>query len=276
MKDKDRELREEIESHLQMAAADHVERGATPKEAAAAARRELGNLSQIQEATRDIWGGRWLREAAQDVRYACRIFRRNPGFALVAVLSLTFGIGANTALFEVVNAVRLRTLPVVDPAHLIEVRLINMDPVRGSRQTWYPSVTQPIWREIQTRQTALSGLFAWNRGSFNLAQGGETRQAEGLWVTGDFFTTLGVRPVAGRLLSGEDDRPGCAPRAVLSDGFWRRTYGADGSVVGRTISLDSRPVEIVGVAAPGFYGLEVGRAFDIALPLCAEPALATD
>src|SRR5262249_48612162 len=182
MRDKERDLRDEIQSHLEMAANDRVARGATPGDAAAAARRELGNISQIQEATRDAWGGRWIGQAAQDLRYAFRIFRRSPGFALVAILSLTLGIGANTALFEVVNAVRLRALPVTDPGGLVEVRLVNMDPVRGHRQTWHESVTQPIWREIQARQSALSGLFAWSRASFNLAQGGEARPATGLWV----------------------------------------------------------------------------------------------
>ena len=142
MKDRDAELREELETHLKMAAADRVERGQSPRDAAAAARRELGNLSQIQEATRDVWGRRWLEHAAQDVRYALRTFRRNPGFALVAILSLTLGIGANTALFEVVNAVRLRTLPVADPAQLVEVRITDRDgraatskPVSGDHAT---------------------------------------------------------------------------------------------------------------------------------------------
>ena len=276
MRDKDRDLRDEIQSHLDMATADGVERGATPRDASAAARRQLGNLSQIQEATRDVWGGRWIGHAAQDVRYALRIFRRSPGFALVAILSLTFGIGANTALFEVVNAVRLRTLSVSNPENLVEVRLTSMDTVRGSRNTWFSSVSYPIWREIQARQTALSGLFAWSPASFNLAQGGEVRRAEGLFVSGEFFSTLGLQPVAGRLLSSQDDRPGCAPRAVLSDGFWRRTYGADPSIVGRTIDLDSHAIEIVGVVAPGFHGLEVGRAFDVALPLCADPVFDDD
>src|SRR5436190_14332516 len=107
MRHKDAELREEIASHLEMATADRIERGASPIEAASAARRELGNISQIQEATRDVWGRRWIDQLLQDLRYAMRTFRRNPAFALVAILSLTLGIGANTALFEVVSAIKL-------------------------------------------------------------------------------------------------------------------------------------------------------------------------
>src|SRR5436189_5420892 len=159
MKDRDAELREEIETHLRMAAADGVARGQDPRDAAAAARRELGNLSQIRDATREVWARRWLEHAAQDVRYALRTFRRNPGFALVAILSLTLGIGANTALFEVVDAVRLRALPVADPSSLVEVHIVDRQGARGNFQTWFPSVTQPIWREILLHREAFSGLF---------------------------------------------------------------------------------------------------------------------
>ena len=276
MKNRDAELRSEIQSHLEMAIADRIARGESPDAAAAAARHELGNLSQIQEATRDVWGGRWVEQAAQDVRYALRIFRRNPGFALVAILSLALGIGANTALFEVVNAVRLRALPVADPATLVEIHITDMDGARGNFQTWFPSVTQPIWREIQARGEPFAGLFAWGRSGFSLSDGGEARTAEGLWVSGEFFDTLGLTPAAGRLLSPADDRPGCAPRAILGHGLWRRAYGGDPSAVGRTITLDSKPVEIIGVAPMPFHGLEVGRVFDVALPLCAEPAFSSD
>ena len=276
MKNRDAELREELETHLKMAVADRVARGQDPREAAAAARRERGNLSQIQEATRDVWARRWLEHLGQDLRYALRTFRRNPGFALVAILSLTLGIGANTALFEVVNAVRLRALPVTDPANLVEIRIADMEGARGNFQTWHPAVTHPIWREIQARREPFSGLFAWSRQTFNLAEGGEARLAEGLWVSGEFFSTLGIRPQAGRLLSANDDTAGCAARVVLGDGFWRRSFDGDRSVIGRTIRLNSRPVEIVGVAPPGFHGVEVGRAFDVALPLCSEPALSDD
>ena len=275
MRDKDRELRDEIQSHLDMATADRIDRGASPDEAAVAARRQLGNVPQIQEATRDVWGRRWLERAAQDVRYALRIFRRNPAFAAVAILSLTLGIGANTALFQVVDAVRLRTLPIADPGSLLEVRLTSIEGARGNFQTWHPSVTQPIWREIQARQQAFT-LFAWSRANFNLAEAGEARPADGLWVSGDFFRVLGLQPARGRLLSAEDDRPGCAPRAVLGYGFWQRAYGGDPSVLGRTITLRTRPVEIIGVAPEGFHGLEVGRGFDVALPLCAEAVLSLD
>lgn len=276
MRDKDADLRDELRAHLDMATADRIARGATPQEAAAAARKQLGNVPQIHEATLDIWGGRWIRQMRQDVLYACRIFRRNPGFALVAILSLALGIGANTALFEVVNAVRLRPLPIADPSGLFEIRIVDMDGARGGVQTWHSSVTQPIWREIQARQQAFAGLFAWSRASFNLAERGEARLAEGLWVSGHFFTTLGIHPALGTLLAPADDRPGCQPRAVLGDGFWRRNFGADSSVIGRTIVLNSRPAEIIGVAPAGFLGLEVGRAFDVALPLCAEPLLSDD
>ena len=276
MKDRDAELRAEIQSHLEMAAADRIARGESPAAAASAARREVGNLSQIQEATRDVWGRRWIGQAAQDVRYAVRVFRRNPGFAAVAIVSLALGIGANTALFQVVNAVRLRALPVADPDRLVEVRIANRDGLRGSVETWFPSVTQPIWREIQQHREPFAGLFAWGRTAFSLSSGGEVRNAEGLWVSGELFDTLGLRPAAGRLLSPEDDRPGCPPRAVLGHGMWQRAYGGDPSAVGRTISLDAKAVEIVGVAPPAFHGLEVGRGFDVALPLCAEPAFSSD
>ena len=274
MRNRDAELRDELKSHLDMATADRIARGESPDNAAAAARRQFGNLSQVQEATRDVWGRRWIDHLVQDVRYAIRTFRRNRAFAAVAILSLTLGIGANTALFEVVDAVRLRPLPIADAGNLFEVRLASMDGARGSFQTWHESVTQPIWRELQARQQAFN-LFAWSRANFNLADGGEVRPADGLWVSGEFFNVLGLRPAQGRLLSPEDDRPGCAPRAVLGYGFWQRAYGS-AAIIGRTINLRHRPIEIVGVAPPDFHGLEVGRSFDVALPLCAEAALSLD
>ena len=162
------------------------------------------------------------------------------------------------------------------PSSLVEVHIADRDGARGNFETWFSSVTQPIWREIARNREPFSGLFAWGRDEFSLSNGGEVRTAKGLWVSGEFFGTLGVTPAAGRLLSIDDDQPGCAPRAVLGHAMWQRAYGGDPSAVGRTITLNGKPVEIVGVAPPGFHGLEVGRVFDVALPLCAEPAFSTD
>ncbi|HTM26506.1 MAG TPA: ABC transporter permease [Vicinamibacterales bacterium] len=276
MRHKDDDLREELRSHLEMAEADRVARGQSPSDAAADARRELGNLSQIQEAARDQWGGRWLVHAAQDLRYAIRLFRRSPGFTFVAMLSLALGIGANSALFRVVDALRLQTLPVSDPDGLAQVRLADMDGARGNFHLGHPSVTYPIWQAIQARQQSFAGLFAWSADTFNLSAGGEMRLAHGLWVTGDLFNVLGVRPAAGRLLMPDDDRPGCAPRAVLSYPFWQQAYTGNPAVVGQTLTLDGHPVEIVGVTAPGFAGLDVGKSFDFAIPVCMEGALNSD
>jgi hypothetical protein len=242
MSRRDDDLREELRSHLEMAAADRVARGESTREAEAAARRQLGNLSQIQEATRDVWGRRWIERAAQDVRYALRVFRRNPGFAAVAIVSLSLGIGANTALFEVVDALRLRTLPVADPAGLVEVRLADTDGARGSFNSWHAAVTNPIWEAIRDRQQALSGVFAWGATSFDLAetrpaQPSQSRSADGLWVSGRFFDVLGVGSVAGRLIQPGDDRPGCEPRAVLSYAFGSpRMPAIPPSWAGRSVS----------------------------------------
>jgi putative ABC transport system permease protein len=276
MKDKDADLRAEIDAHLSMATADRIARGQDPHDAAAAARRELGNIPQIQEANRDVHGRRWLEYVAQDVRYALRIFRRNPGFALVAILSLALGVGANTALFQVVDAVRLRSLPVPNPDGLFLVRLTDMDGARGNFETWRPAVTHPIWQAIQARQQAFSDLLAWGSDEFSLTAGGELRSAAGLWVSGNFFQVLGLTPAAGRLLTADDDRPGCAPRAVLGHAYWRRAYGGSPAAIGQTITLASHPVEIVGVAPAGFLGLDVGRTFDLVMPICADPVFSDD
>lgn len=268
---KDDELDEELEAHLAMAVRDRVERGQSPAEAEMAARRELGNVATIREVTREMWGWTWIEQMMQDLRYAARLLRRNPGFTTIAVLSLALGVGANTALFQVINAVRLRSLPVASPATLAEIRLVDPDGARGNFNSWHPSLTNPIWEQIRERQQAFGDLFAWGANQFNLAQSGETKPAPGLWVSGGFFDALGVRPVVGRLLTDADDQRGCPARAVLSYRFWQREYGGERSVVGRTVTIDSKPAEIIGVTQAGFFGLEVGRTFDVALPICAEP-----
>src|SRR5215208_948178 len=202
-----------------------------------------------------------------DLRFGVRMLLKNPGFTAVAVLSLALGIGANTAIFQLVNAVRLKTLPVRDAQQLVNVQLTDMDAVRGSRQSFYPAVTNTI----RDRQEGFSCVLAWGRSYFNLAQGGEVRWAKGLWVSGDFFNVLGVRAELGRLFTASDDQRGCAaPAAVISHSFWQREYGADPNIAGRKVILYDKPFEIIGVTPEKFFGLEVGRTFDVALPICAD------
>src|SRR5919199_1012252 len=211
----------------------------------------------------------------QDVRYGFRVLRKSPGFTLVAVVTLALGVGANTAIFQLIDAVRLRTLPVKDPQELVGVQLADTKGERGNFSTEYPAVTNPIWEQIRDRQQAFSGVFAWGTDDFNLSQGGEARLARGLWVSGDFFNVLGVRPELGRLFNSEDDRKGCgSPGVVLSHAFWRREFGGDPTVVGRQMRLEGRPFQVVGVTPASFYGLEVGRSFDVAVPVCSEALLA--
>jgi predicted permease len=195
----------------------------------------------------------------QDLRYAIRALRSSPAFAAVAILSLALGIGANTAIFSLIDSVILKTLPVSHPEQLLQVTI--------GKDGYY---TNPIWEQVRDRQDVFSGIFAYGGGRFNLAAGGEARYAEGNFVAGQFFETLGLRTVLGRILTPADDQRGCPGTAVLSYGFWQKEYGGSADVVGKNISLDNHPFEILGVIAPGFTGVDVGRAIDLYVPVCAE------
>jgi putative ABC transport system permease protein len=195
----------------------------------------------------------------QDVRYALRALRSSPGFAAVAILSLALGIGANTAIFSLIDSVLLKTLPVAHPEQLLQVTM--------GKSAYF---TNPIWEQLRDRQDVFAGAFAYGGGRFNLAVGGEARYAQGNFASGQFFDTLGLRALIGRTFTAADDKRGCPGAAVLSNGFWQREYGGHADVVGKTISLDNHPFEIVGVLGPGFTGIEVGSEKDLYVPLCAE------
>ncbi|HLW78166.1 MAG TPA: ABC transporter permease [Terriglobia bacterium] len=210
----------------------------------------------------------------QDLRYAIRILVKNPSFSLVAVAALALGIGANTAIFQLLDAVTLRTLPVEAPEQLATVQIANL--------TWYSgrgigrdfATTYPMWREIQDHQQGFSSIMAWSRASFNLANSGEVRYARGIFVSGAFFKTLGVGPIMGRIFTAADDRPGCAAAgAVISYAFWQQSYGGEISAIGKKLTLEGHPFEIIGVTPGTFYGMEVGRNFDVAIPVCTEPII---
>ncbi len=174
----------------------------------------------------------------RDLRFGVRLLRRSPGFTTVAALSLALGIGANTAIFQLLDAVRLRSLPVKDPGQLVEVRLDNPGPRPGNVVARYAQLTYPQWERLGADQQAFSSLLAWSPSRFNLARGGEVRNAQGMFVSGSFFEVLGVPAARGRVLGAADDQRGCGSRAaVISCAFWQREDGGGPTVVGRAIHL---------------------------------------
>jgi putative ABC transport system permease protein len=163
-----------------------------------------------------------------DIRYALRMLRKNPGFTTVAVLTLALGIGANTAIFQLLDSIRLTALPLKNPHQLAEVRVIQPHGRTGNFTAAHSNLTYPQWEQIRAQQQGFSGMFAWSQDRFNIAPSGETHRVDGLYVSGDFFRVLGVQPVLGRLFTTEDDQRGCgSPGVVISDAFWRREYGGE-------------------------------------------------
>jgi len=260
------DIEREMEFHMAERADDLMASGLSEDDARREARRRFGNPGVQKERTRDADLLTWLESIVADIRYALRALRASPGFALVAILSLGLGIGANTAIFTLLNAVVLRTLPVERPEELLQVTL-------GGDQ-FVPELTNPIWEQIRDRQDVFSGVFSYGGAAYNLTSGGEVRVARGSMVSGEFFSTLGVRPAAGRLIAKTDDVPGCAPIAVLGYGFWQSEFGGSPGVIGKTISLDRTAHVIIGVADPSFSGVSVGEPGQVYTPLCLQPDLA--
>lgn len=251
---RDEELDEEIQSHLRMAARDRVERGEDAKEAEQSAKREMGNVALVAETTRDIWGWRWLADFAQDIRFGLRMLSRNPGFTAVAVLTLAFGIGANTAIFSLIEAAILRNLPVKDPQQLVLLSNINEDQAINAFS--YPQFT------YMRQYGQSSNIFAYTDTKLNLNAGDVTEEASGLLVSEDYFSELGVRPFLGRLIVSGDESV-----AVLSHRFWVGRFGGDRTIVGKAATLNGLPFTIVGIAPKQFFGTEEGSSPDMYVPL---------
>jgi putative ABC transport system permease protein len=265
----ERELDDELRFHLEHHIAAEMKNGHSREEAERRARLIFGGVDRAKEASRDARGVSPLEILSRDLRYAIRLLLKSPGFTIVALLSLTLGIGANTAMFQLLNALTLASLPVHDPGGLVEMRLIDQSGKRGS-QPRPEALTAPLWQHLRARQQAFSALPAWADEGLNVAPAGEVRRVRGLYVSGDFFSTLGVTPALGRVFTHTDDRVGCGlPGAVLSHDFWQREFNGDRSVLGRTLTIETHKVDIIGVTPEGFFGPEVGRTFDVAVPICA-------
>ena len=263
----DDERAREIAEYLETETADNIVRGMPPAEAAAAARRKFGNPGLVREEIYRMNTIGWLESTWQDLRYAARTLRLSPGFATVAIVSLALGIGANTAIFQLLDAVRLRSLPVQNPQELAEVKIVGGNHGMGMNQQ-YGELTRPIWQLIHEKQQSFSGTFAWSANQRYVGRGSQMRSFRGLWVSGDFFRVLGVRPWRGRVLMAEDAGACPVTHAVVSYSYWQSQLAGSEPGPGMKLVVNNDLVEIVGVAPPEFFGMSVGDNFDIALPLC--------
>ena len=251
----DEDFRQEIDAHIAIETDRLIAEGLPPAAARDAARRAFGNVAAASERYYESRRPVWLIDLGRDIRYGVRLLSRHPGFTLVAVLTLALGIGANTAIFSLINSVMLRPLPVRDPGRLAVVGGIG----RGF----------PAWEWLQREAGHFEGVAAWGPSQFDLSAGGETHWVDGLWASGSFFDTLGVPAVLGRTLIDADDTRGSEPVTVISYAFWQREFGGARDVVGRSLPINRTDFTIVGVTPPGFFGPVVGRTFDVVVPLSA-------
>jgi predicted permease len=260
-------INEEIADHLEMLAAEFRARGIPPEEARLAARREFGGSTQMREQWRRQRGLPWLETLLQDVVYALRQMRQNPGFAAAAILTLALGIGANTAIYQVLYAVVFRPLPVPQPEQLVELQIVK----NGRPQHF----SFPLFRELAARQNSLEGVFAVSEFPLHdatLRGRGLPQSIHGALVTGDYFRVLGVGARTGRVFTVQDDR-NAAPLAVISDRFWDAQFGRSPSALGQTLNINEVAVTIVGVAPAGFFGETLGQTPDVWIPMSLQPRL---
>ena len=258
----DRDLEDEMRLHLELRAQQQAEAGIALDEAHHAAQRRFGNTLLMKETSRAVWGWHWLETFAQDLQYALRTLRRSPGFTAAAVLSLALGIGANTAIFTLINALLLRTLPVHEPEELVWMKAANLE-TDGQRSFPYP-----FYRELRGHNSVFSGVLCYTGMSPALNVDGGSERISGEMVSGNYFDALGLKPHIGRLFTLEDEKTAGAGRvAVLSYGFWTRRFGADPGIAGRVIHLNTVPMTVIGVSPRDFDGLDIGRAVEVRVPV---------
>ena len=252
------ELDQDIRDHIEGETQDNIERGMSPEEARYAAMRKFGNVMRVKEDTRAVWTIVWLEQLLQDFRFALRTLRKNPGFALTAVLILALGIAANVIVFGVLEGLVLRQLDVPHPE-----QVMTLQPKNGG-----PFLSYPEMRDVRDGNTVFSAVAAIQIQDFGLEANGITRPVWGSEVSGQYFEVVAIEPFLGRLLErSDDDHPGASYAAVLSWPAWKNDFAADPNVVGKTIRLDKHPYTIVGVTPEGFYGTEKIAQPDIFIPM---------
>ena len=273
------ELAREVASHLTLLADDFERRGMSPEEARLAAKRAYGGVEQAKQAHRDERTLLWIEQTVQDLRYALRMLAKSPGFAAVAVLTLALGIGANTAIFSVIDAVMLRSLPAEDPQRLVILSWSSHHEAKLHEHSDYGdcddnshtrdcSFSVPFYEALRSQTKTFSGVTAFAGPlEVGFSGNGTANIARGEYVSGDYFSTVGAKTIVGRPLSPADDALSASPAIVLDYGYWQRAFGADPSAVGRTVRLNNVDVAIVGVVEPGFTSLTPGKSQDFFMPL---------
>jgi predicted permease len=260
-KSREQDLDRELRTHLDLEAEEQQDAGLPPDEARYAARRAFGNTALVKEDMRAVWRWTWLEQLGQDLRYAIRGVRKNPGFSAIAMLSLALAIGATAAVFSILNAVVLRPLPVVEPERLVILR----PELRGKRFVLF----HPVFEELRDTQQSLAGMFAVFDEPYLKAAFGSAAPifVRGTLASGNYFQVLGLSPALGRLFTAEDDEPSAeACAAVISHSFWAAMHG-DPAVLGRPVVVREKLCTIVGVAPAGFRSHEAGYAPDLWVPL---------
>lgn len=258
-RDRERDLEREIRAHLDLEAEEQRARGASPDAATHAARRNFGAPARVMEEVRAAWGFAWLHDLRQDLRYGLRAMLRSPAFTAAGVLTLALGMGANTAIFSLIDTVLLRSLPVQDPASLYFVE--NAGARGGGGSPPYP-----CFERFRAQAKSLAGISAYAWGDFGIRIDGPIEQVDGARVSGNYDGLLGLTPFAGRLLTVADEQLN-PPVAVITYAFWQRRFGGDPSAIGRTFTLDERRFTIVGITPRDFHGLMPGHSDDITIPL---------
>ena len=242
-------LDEEVQGHLRMAAQERMDQGESAERARAAALREFGNVGLVEEVTRGMWGWGWLESLLQDLRYGLRMLGKNPGFTAVAVLTLALGIGANTAVFSLINTILLRPLPYRTPSELAVVSE-TVPQMGGDLEV---GMAAGEYLDYRDRNRSFVQTGAYEDAGFNLTGEGNPLRIHAAAVTASAFQLLGVSPGLGRVFTAEEEQNGGAAVAVLSYSLWQRHYGGDAGILGKTIKLDEKPYLVLGVMPPSFH-----------------------
>jgi predicted permease len=259
------QLSDEVRFHLEEQIAENMAAGMSPEDARYAAMRLFGNSTWLKEETRATWGWLWVDEVSQDLRYGFRALRRSPLFTTVAVLTLALGIGANTAMFSLLDQVVLRLLPVNHPEQLAIVRETG----NHYGNSYGPNtISWPMFEDLRDNNQAFSGMFCRFPARVTIGYGDRAAQISAELVSGSYFRVLGVGTALGRTIAPDDDAvPDSQPVVVLSYSFWRNYFDGDRSIVGRTIALNGHAMTVIGVAQPGFDGVELGAPAKVFVPI---------